>query len=214
MGNVDYKKKYMELRSVLMNVIDQAFRAGYQQGSKDAQMDAMMQQQQAQNELMAQMGGQGGMMGDEGAAPVGGDAPMAPEEQADMFMNGAADAHEQSGTSELEQGIAELEAELGKSESNKEMVANQLAALNRSLTKLKEAQELKKSAAHIKKIKSAGKKIQGLSVGYKHNLSATHKKAVSAQQKIVTDILKKWESEQTDAASAILGVVTSEGKAE
>jgi len=211
MGNVDYKKKYMELRSVLMNVIDQVYRAGYQQGSKDAQVDSLMQQNQ---QLMAQMSGMmGGMMGGEPRVEEEG-GPMAPEDQAGQFMDSAADAHEQQGTSELEQGIAELESELSKKEADKEHTANLLAAINRSLGKLKEAQELKKSAAHIKKMREANKRVQTLSIGYKHNLSKTHKKAVNKQQEIVEKILKKWESESQDAATEILGIVQKEGKAE
>jgi hypothetical protein len=212
MANVDYKKKYLEIRNVLIKAVDQSFKAGYQQGAQDAQMDAMAQQQQQQAEMMSQMSG--GVVDDPDDPNGDGQIPM--DDQGDQMMNGAAEAHEEAAGNELEQGMAELEAELGKAEKdqNKEHAANLLANLNRSMKKMKEAQVLKKSAAAIKKIKKANKKIQATSIGYKHNLSTTHKKAVSGQQKIVTDILKKWETESTDAATDILAVIKGEGKAD
>jgi len=204
MGQIDYKKKYMEVRSILANSIDQAFKAGYQQGNKDAQVDAMQQQAQAQAQQMAAM--QGGMQ------PGQGDGSMTPEEQQGQVMDGAADAHFQDGSNELENGMAELEQELGKAEVDKEAVAAQLANLTRSLNKIKEANELKKSSSHIKKIKNAHNKLTDFSIGYKNNLSTTHKKAVNAQQSIVENILKKWEAEETKVAGDILNILADEDK--
>lgn len=198
MSNVDYRKKYMELRSVLISTVDQSFRAGYQQGMADAQVEQMMQQQQAQAEQEAAMAQQG---------------IVDPEDQQQQVMEGAADAHQENGVSELEAGINELEQELGKAEGvDKQLIASQLSNLNASLKKIMEAQELKKSAAHIKKMKTANTKLKGLSVGYKSNLKDTHKKAISAQTKIVSDIMKKWESEEQNVASGIAKILESENK--
>jgi hypothetical protein len=204
MGQIDYKKKYMEIRSILVNSVDQAFKAGYQQGSKDAQVEAMQQQAEMQAQQMAAM--QGGMQ------PGMDDGTMTPEEQQGQVMDGAADAHFQDGSNELENGMAELEQELSKAEFDKQAIAAQLANLTRSLNKIKEANELKKSSSHIKKIKNAHNKLSEYSLGYKKNLSTTHKKAVSAQQNIVEGILKKWEAEETKVAADILDVLSSENK--
>jgi len=208
MGQVDYKKKYMEIRSILVSSVDQAFKAGYQQGSKDAQVDAMQQQAQAQAQQMAAM--QNGMQN--GAQPGQDDGSMSPDEQQGQVMDGAADAHFQDGSNELENGMAELEQELGKAEVDKEAVTAQLANLTRSLNKIKEANELKKSSNHIKKTKNAHNKLTEFSLGYKNNLSTTHKKAVNAQQNIVEGILKKWEVEESKVAGDILDVLASENK--
>jgi len=212
MGNVDYKKKYLELRSVLNNVIDQAFKQGYQVGAKDAQMDAMAQQVQQQNDMMAQMsGGMADDPDDPNGAPMDDGSGMPPDQQGDL-MNGAAEAHGEQAGSELEQGMAELEAELGKSERNEEALGNVVANLNRSLKKMQEATTLKKSAAAIRKLKLANQKVKKTSIGYKHNLNKTHKRAVSKQQELVDGILKKWEVQEKEATTDILAALKDEGK--
>jgi hypothetical protein len=204
MGNIDYRKKYMEIRALLISSVDQAFRSGYTQGAKDAQMDSMVQQQAAQAQQLASMQN-GGQPGQDGG-------PMSPEDQAGQVMDGAAEAYAEDGTSELENSMAELEQELSKAEVDKVAVTIQLANLTRSLKKIKEANELKKSSSHIKKIKNAHNKLSELSLGYKNNLTNTHKKAVSAQQMIVDNILKKWEDQEKEASQGILNILESENK--
>src|SRR5690606_24888092 len=105
MSNVDYKKKYLELRSVLNNVIDQSFRMGYQQGFKDAQMEAMAQQAQMQQDMMARL--TGGMDGDPNQPDIVDDGSGIPaEDQANIVMDNAADTQAEEASTELELGMA------------------------------------------------------------------------------------------------------------
>jgi hypothetical protein len=198
MSKVDYKAKYLELRNVLTNSVDVAFRAGYQQGYKDAQAEGM-QQQLAQAQQQAQMMNQQGM-----------DPSM--EDQNSQYTDGMADQQADGSMNELEAGMGELENELNKGEIDKASALNQLQVLSNSLRKLQEAASLKKSNEHIEKLKNATKKVEKFSLGYKNNLSNTHKKALSAQQQIVTGILKKWEKEEVETSKNILDVLASEGK--
>jgi multidrug efflux pump subunit AcrA (membrane-fusion protein) len=53
-NKVDWKQKYMEIRSKYMNAIDTAFRLGVQEGQRIAEMENMqMQLQQAQQQAAA-----------------------------------------------------------------------------------------------------------------------------------------------------------------
>jgi len=198
MSNTDYKKKYLELKSVLMNVVDVSFKNGYQAGYKEAQADSAAQQLSAMQQNPMGMGGDPNAIG--------------AEDQADQYMQSAAEAQGEGAGTELEAGIAELEAELSKSEIDKGIVLNHLNKMAFSVKKLKESKELKKSADMIKKIKTASKEIKGLSIGYKNNLNHVHKKTLNAQQAIVDNVLKKWETEEQKTSSSILDILSNENK--
>ena len=112
----DYKKKYLDIRSKLIESVDVAFRDGYEQGMKEgaeqAQQQAeqeqmMMEQQQMQQE--AAMNGQAPEAMD-GVPP---EAPMGEEEMMPEEMGG-----EEAG-SELDQHISELEGMVSKGEKPK-----------------------------------------------------------------------------------------------
>lgn len=76
-GKVDWKQKYMELRSKYLNAIDVSFKLGVQEGQRNAEMENL-QNQIAQAEEQAAMAAQGGMMpGEEGMMPG---EEMPPEE--------------------------------------------------------------------------------------------------------------------------------------
>lgn len=56
-NKVDYKKKYLDLRSKFISSLDVAFRLGYEQASKEAaiqQAQTQMQQMAQQQQMMAQ----------------------------------------------------------------------------------------------------------------------------------------------------------------
>lgn len=84
-GKVDWKQKYMELRSKYMNAIDVSFKLGFQEGTKSAEMENL-QAQQAQAEEEAAMAAQQGMMPGEELPPEElppGEEVMAEEEGGD-----------------------------------------------------------------------------------------------------------------------------------
>lgn len=198
--NIDYKKKYLELRNILMSSIDKAYQAGYVNGSKEAQADFMQQQaQQAQQQAAAAQeaamkGGQGGPQ----------DTAQDPMNQATQQ---AADAQEGQAGSDLEAGIAALEQELGKSEVDKEMILSQLDFLNKSLSRMKEARELKKTAQRISDLKKV-KEMKAPMRKSEISVQNTQKKAVNEQQKLVDSILSKWEEEAEDTAETLATSLT------
>jgi hypothetical protein len=112
-NKVDWKQKYMEIRSKYMNALDTAFRLGVQEGQRIAELENMqMQLQQAQEQAAAaaQAAAQsqmGGMPGEE-MPPQDGGMPgeeMPPEEGG---MPGQEMPPEEGGD-ELGQSIDELE---------------------------------------------------------------------------------------------------------
>ena len=66
-GKVDWKSKYLELRSKYMNAIDVGFRLGVEEGTRNAEMEALQMQVQ-QMEEQAAMEAEAAMMGGEEGA--------------------------------------------------------------------------------------------------------------------------------------------------
>ena len=208
-ASINYKNKYLELRTKYMSDMDVAFRLGFEQGAQEAkQQQAMEAQQQAQESEMrmqeaqaAGMNGQpgaGGPPGAEGAAPGGPDAGGPPQ----------AGAPQQS--SELDQHIGKLESMLGSNASPEVKKSLQDIIDLRKAEKL--SIDLKKGDSAIKGIVSAlHKQPFKLSTQANHNMSDVAKKAVTLQHKIVTDIFKSWESEEANAKKDILTVLNVEG---
>ena len=110
--SADYKVKYLDIRSKLIESVDLAFRDGYEQGMKEgqqaAQQQQMMQQQQAEQQMMQQ---QGMAPGEEGMPPEG----QMPEEGAPPEEGMPPQEDGQAG-SELDQHIDELQSLVAKGE--------------------------------------------------------------------------------------------------
>lgn len=197
MAKVDYKVKYKELRNQWIQSLETVYRDGYAQGYQAAQTDAAAQQA---NQMAQMMGGpQEPPPGTEGAAA---------EEMSPMDQIGqeADQMQETQGVTELEAGMQELEELLNKSEGMDKMAVSALLnTLNGSLHKVmqaKESQTLRKSLNDIKK-----KTSPKLSSSFKANASPVQKQAVNTQQKIIGNIMKKWEKEEKEAASDILAAL-------
>lgn len=191
---VDYKQKYLDLRSKFAKSCDRYYRVGFEEGMKEgaqqAQQEAMQQQMMMQQQ--AQMAEQGvdPETGEpiEGAPPeeMGGGAPpmgmpgeqppMAPEEMGEMSPEEG---------SELDQHIQELESLVSKGEKPK---VTDLRKAVHALTDLRKSQKAK--------------------------LKSNHKEVVTSKQKqIVDNILKKWEKEaESDSVTENLEeMISSEG---
>ena len=70
---------------------------------------------------------------------------------------------------------------------------------------------MKKSQDAVSGIaKALHKPAYKMSVQASHNLNDNAKKAVSMQHKIVTDIMKSWEKQETKAANSIESILNVE----
>lgn len=137
--------------------------------------------------LMAQPQGMPQQPGQEGGEP--GQATGAPGQAAQPD-----EGESQPQEDELDQSIAELESLIAKTENS--------GNLKKSLDHLKTKRVKAKEA---KMFKSMAK--QTASNGWK-NLSHTQRQAVTLQEKIVKNVLTKWEQEEnktTDAITRLLG---------
>lgn len=198
---IDYKQKFLDIKSKFLSSVDTAYRMGFEQGQKDALLQNLQQQQQQQMQMQAQMMGQQQDM----TSSEEGDIP--PEQQAEQFEQAQQQEQMDNQVSELEAGIQELSELLGKNEVDKVATKGLLDNLNKnleSILRVREAQELKKNMESIKKIGKAVNKVKGLSLSFKNNASKEQKAAVSMQKTIVNDIMAKWEAEEEKASKDIL----------
>ncbi len=193
-AEINYKSKYMELRSRYMNDLDMAFRLGFEQGGQQEQQNQMMQQQQQAQEVeMAAAQGQA-----QGAPGEG--QPGQPQDPG-MDQNPAS-ASENPNGSELDQHIAKLETMIAKSEDGD---------LKKSFSDLQNLRKKEALNAQIRKNDGAIKAISRalhkpafkLSKQASANLNDTAKRAVSMQHKIVTDVMQKMEAEEQRASQDI-----------
>lgn len=190
---IDYKKKYMDLRARFVESLDVAFRTGYEQGANEAQIQSMAQQAQQMN---AMAGTQGGMPS--GGPESQGGAPSPGMEQ--PGMPGQPEQPEQS-SDEMDQAISQLEELVNKSE-------------DLSMADLKKTIDLMKSEHTHRKMLKATKSIditpKAFSQSYKSNMNNSSKASVAMQQKIVDDILRKWESEEAGSSRDITHLLGTE----
>lgn len=122
-SKVNWKAKYMELRSKYMNAIDVSFRLGFEEGKKQSDMEAAQMQLQQMQEAAA-MGGQPGM---ESGEPL-------PEESGEPGMEGGQELPPEAmaaegGGDELDASIDELEQYV-KSEEGKRDYAKLLKSFH------------------------------------------------------------------------------------
>lgn len=195
-SDVNYKSKYLELRSKYMNDLDGAFRLGFEAGVQQAKMDQADQQAQQAQE-MAQQGQQIGPDGQPqpgqeqqapGGAPQPGQDPSNPQ------------------GSELDHHIAKLEDAIAKSE-----IADP-KELKKALNDMKATRDLHKSEYAIKEIsKAMHKPAFKMSRQVSHNISSSAKQAVSLQHKIVSDVMAKMEAEEKRASKDINNILNIEG---
>jgi len=187
---VDYRAKYMDLKTKYQETVDLAWRLGYEQGLRDAQVD------QAQNDAMAQAQAGTPQPGQEGEAESA-------ESAQSVSQNPNGD--------ELDSHIARLESMLGKSEIS----PMDLGDLKKTLSDIRSLQvqlNLTKSLDSIKNIKMAPlKKSTNFSPRVQANLPEPAKKALSLQEKIVNDVFSKWEKDEQKVASDINSILNIDG---
>jgi hypothetical protein len=200
-AELNWKNKYLELRSKYINDIDMAFRLGYEQGMQGAQQQ-QAQEQKTQMEQAQQLQAQG-LNGDNGE----GKAPRLGDEGGEIEQPGQSPGTEQS--SELDQHIGKLETMLSSTPDAE--IKKSLQALVTLRKAEKEAMELKKSAAAIPGIiKALHKPSFKLGVTAAHNLTENSKKTITLQHKIVNDIFKSWQTEEAKASKDIIATIQAE----
>jgi len=191
---VDYRRKYMELRAKFLSSLDMAFRMGYEEGGKDAQIDQAMAAMQPQidpetGQPIQGAPGQPGQPGQQGPEPM-------PEEM---------DQH----IAELEQAVQKAEragGDLSKSEFD-------LASIKKALGGIKAYKEHASLAKSLKSIRQLGALTRSRQLGLsaQRNLDHHSKIAVSMQNKIVTDVMKKWEEQESKTTKEIANTLGVEG---
>lgn len=215
MLEINYKKKYLELRAKYIADLDMAFRLGMEQGQQQAQQQQALEAQAQAQEMEQQqklaeaggMGGQPGQPGQEAGQPpqAGQEAPSAEQPSEVESPNG----------SELDQHISKLETMLG---STTEKSPEQNADIKKSLDTIKSLRKAEKFAVEMKKsdmaIKGIAKALHKpsfkIGVQAQHNLTDNAKKAVTLQHKIVNDIMKAWKEEETKAGHDIKNILNVE----
>jgi len=192
MAGVDYKIKYLDLRSKFMKTAERMYRLGKEDGLKEGQMQAQQQQMQQQAEMEA-MQAQAGMGGEPQIDPQTGE-PIPPQEGMDPGMEEAMSPDEmaqmqeegmdQEQGSELDQRINELESLVAKGEKPK-------------------VTDLRKAVIELAELRKSQKQMK-----------SNHKKVTSSKQKgLVDSILKKWEAEANKESQTkeLEKIIQSEG---
>jgi hypothetical protein len=200
---VDYKAKYVDLKTKYHETVDLAWRLGFEQGLQQAQLDQAAQQQVQSDQMAMAANGQPqpGQPGEEGSAPEG----QPGEEQ-----SGQPQSQNPNGD-ELDQHIQKLEGMLGKNE----LASTDLGDLKKTLNDIKSLQiqiSLTKSLQSIKNTKM-GKLQKSISFSPKvqANLPEPARKALSLQEQIVADVFKKWGSDESKAKDDIGSILNVEG---
>lgn len=200
-AEINYKNKYLSLRSKYMEDVDMAFRLGFEAGQQAQQQDQMMQEQQQAQELQAAAAGGAGGFGQEGQGAPG-EQPGAP--------GGEQPPSEHPEGSELDQHIAKLESMIAKSESDPKELQKCVEDFRKLQKSWKDASDLRKSAEAIKGIaKALHKPAFKMSKGAQINLNSNAKQAVSMQHKIVNDVMQKMEEEEQRAKQDIPAILAS-----
>jgi hypothetical protein len=194
MSEINYKQRYDDLKIKFLRSTDVAWRLGYAQALKDSQLKQMQQQlQQAQQQaqaaqqsaMMQSQGGQNGEQPEVGAdgQPIQDDAQFQ-SQQDGTDENGAQAAQPPQANDELGAGIDELESAMGKAELSDE-----------DRSKLQKA---------LSAIKSFSPRVSA-------NLDDNSKKTHTMQQKIVDNILSKWDNESKKSTNNIMDIIGTEG---
>jgi hypothetical protein len=212
MSQINYKQKYEEIKAKYMQDVDTSFRLGFEQGFVQAQQESMVQQQQMQQEQAQNQQKVGQGYGAEGS-PAG-------EEQMQNPNGGSVEQleleSENPAGSELDQHIQKLESMIAKSETSKEDLAqavNHIQFLRRSMSvQAGLSRDLKKSARAISGItKALHKPAFKFSQTASANMNDSAKKAVTIQEKIVTDVMQSWSEEEQKASQSISNILSVQG---
>lgn len=214
-SEVNYKNKYLELRTKYIADLDVAFRLGMEQGAQQAQqqqaveLDAQNQQAEQQRQTMQAdaMGQSGPPREDEMGAHVGGQPGKVNENPAQegQPVNGSS-----GNGSEIDQHISKLQGMMGKGHSPE--IQKSIEAIIDLRKKEKLTYDLQKSHEAISGIaKALHKPAYKMGVQASHNMNDNAKKSLSLQHKIVSDVMKSFAAEEARANSDIKNILKIDG---
>ena len=214
-AEINYKKKYLELRTKYIADLDMAYRLGFEAGGQQAQQqqaietDAQNQQAEMQRQgLQAEaMGQNGAPKENEMGAHVGGQPGKVSENpsQEGQPMNGSS-----GNGSEIDQHISKLQGMLGKGHSPQ--IQKSLDAIIDLRKKEKLAYDLQKGQEAISGIaKALHKPAFKIGAQANHNMDDNAKRSLSLQHKIVSDVMKSWQEEEAKASSDIKNILKIDG---
>jgi hypothetical protein len=186
---LDWKTKYLDIRSKLKEATDVAFRLGYERGMKDGTQAAAMQQMQQQAQMQqAMMQGGGQPSADQGQMPPGADQGQMPPgadqggDEAQMDAPAPEEMGDEQGGSELDQHINELQGLVAKGE--------------------------KPSVVDIRKAVVA---LAGIRKNQKNAWQKKTEKVIPAQKRVVDSLLKKWEEESKKPSENLEDIIKQHG---
>lgn len=218
-AEINFKNKYLELRSKYIADLDMAYRLGFEAGGQQAQQqraietDAQNQQAEMQRQdLQAEAKGQNGEPQDHEMGSHVGGHPGKPNE------NPSQEGQPTTGTSgngsEIDQHINKLQGMIGKGHSPQlqKSIEEELSSIVelRKADKLAENMRAGKSAIDGI-VKALHKPAYKASAQANHNMDDNAKKSLSLQQKIVSGVMEKWEKEEEKAGKDIRSILNVEG---
>lgn len=194
---VDYKQKYLDLRSKFAKACDRYYRTGYEEGMKEGAQQAQMQAMQDQMAMQQQQ-----QMAEQGIDPETGQ----PIEGAPEEMGGEEMGAEQMGGQPMPEGGMPMQ-------SPEEMGGQQGSELDQHIGEL-ESLVSKGEKPKVTELRKAVHALADLRKSQKAKLKSNHKEVVTSKQKQVVDsILKKWEKEveKDSVVSNLEDMISSEG---
>jgi hypothetical protein len=191
----DYKQKYQEMKSRLIEATDTAYRLGYEEGLKEGQVQAMQQQMQMQQQMAQQQA----MMAQQGGDPNA--QQMSPEEQAMMEQQGG-------GQEMSPEEQAMMEAQGGGQEMPEEM--GQQTELDAKLAELESLVE-KGEKPKILDLRKTIKEIASIRKSQIEKFNKKAEKTESAQRKVVKNILSKWSQDSKSVTEDLEKILQTEG---
>ena len=214
-NGIDWKAKYKELKARYLESMDMSFRLGYEKGGSDAQIQQAQTQMQEAQQMQAQA--QQSQMQMQAQQPQPGqedpnaempqdqmppemeqqdpNAPMSPDMQPeDPNAPMSPDGMQPDQGQDFDQSIAELEDLVSKSEGEAKNI------LTKSLVVMKDMS-----------LQSKLKKMHALPARAAANLSPQDKKALSIQEGIIDNMMKKWDEESVKTTAIILRNIEASG---
>jgi hypothetical protein len=147
MSKVNWKDKYMELRSKYMNATDVAFRLGVQEGQKNAQFEQAQMELQQMQEQMAMQAQADPMMGGEEMPPEAmGEEGMGQEQELQQM------AGEEQGGADLDSSIDELESYVKNEEDYSSLLKSLHSQSKQDTAKINKSEKVKVIDNIIKQI--------------------------------------------------------------
>jgi hypothetical protein len=150
MSKVNWKDKYMELRSKYMNATDVAFRLGVEEGQKNAQFEQAQMELQQMQEQMAMQAQADPMMGGEEMPPEAmGEEGMGPEQELQEMVG------EEQGGADLDSSIDELESYVKSEEDYSSLLKSLHSQSKQEPSKLVKSEKIKVVENLIKSIEKS-----------------------------------------------------------